>query len=189
MLSSLSFKSKMLCDASFKQTWLNSYFVCAFKIIKKLICLLCPYAGPLPKTVVDFWRLIWQERPPTIVMVTNVKEGTRIKCQTYWPEWGKKDFGPFQVTITDQQIFTDYTIRILSVSVRYCYSILLRMEVNHFFLTKLGSEGCAHKVTQYHFTAWPDHGVPDYATSILAFHRRVKAHHHPSRGPMVVHCR
>ena len=68
--------------------------------------------------MVDFWRLIWQERPPTIVMVTNVKEGTRIKCQRYWPESGKKDFGPFQVTITDQQIFADYTIRTLSVSVR-----------------------------------------------------------------------
>ena len=68
-----------------------------------------PHADPLPKTVVDFWRLIWQEHPPTIVMVT--------KCQQYWPESGKKDFGPFQVTITDQQIFADYTIRILSVKV------------------------------------------------------------------------
>ena len=82
--------------------------------------------------MMDFWRLIWQERPPTIVMVTNVKEGTRIKCQQYWPESGKKDFGPFQVTITDQQIFADYTIKILSVSVRYCYFILLRAEVNLF---------------------------------------------------------
>ena len=81
------------------------------------VTMLC--TGPLPKTVVDFWRLIWQERPPTIVMVTNVKEGIRIKCQQYWPESGKKDFGPFQVIITDQQIFADYTIRTLSVSVRY----------------------------------------------------------------------
>ena len=76
----------------------------------------CSLTDPLPKTVVDFWQLIWQERPPTIVMVT---EGTRIKCQQYWPESGKKDFGPFQVTITEQQIFADYTIRTLSVSVRY----------------------------------------------------------------------
>ena len=44
-------------------------------------------------------------------------------------------------------------------------------------------------MTQYHFTAWPDHGVPDYATPILAFHRRVEAQHHPSKGPMLVHCR
>ena len=74
-------------------------------------------SGPLPKTVVDFWRLIWQEHPPTIVMVTNLKEGSHTKCQQYWPENGKKDFGPFQVTIADQQVFADYTIRTLSVSV------------------------------------------------------------------------
>ena len=80
------------------------------------VILMC--IGPIPKTVVDFWRLIWQERPPIIVMVTNIKEGSHTKCQQYWPESGKKDFGPFQVTITDQQIFADYTIRTLSVAVR-----------------------------------------------------------------------
>ena len=68
-------------------------------------------------TLVDFWRLIWQERPPTIVMVTNIKESNRTKCHQYWPDSGKAEYGPFQVTITDQQIFADYTIRTLSVSV------------------------------------------------------------------------
>ena len=52
-----------------------------------------------------------------------------------------------------------------------------------------GSTQCPLKVSQYHFTAWPDHGVPDYATSILAFHRRVKSQHVPSKGPLLVHCR
>ncbi len=41
---------------------------------------------------------------------------------------------------------------------------------------------------QFHFTTWPDHGVPDYATPILAFHRRVKSQHKPSKGPLLVHC-
>ena len=44
-------------------------------------------------------------------------------------------------------------------------------------------------MTQYHFTAWLDHGVPDYTTSVLAFHRRVKAQYSPSKGPILVHCR
>ena len=73
--------------------------------------------GPMQTTLVDFWRLIWQERPPIIVMVTNVMEGNRIKCQQYWPESGKQQFGPFHITITDQKIFADYTIRTLSVLV------------------------------------------------------------------------
>ena len=44
-------------------------------------------------------------------------------------------------------------------------------------------------ITQYHFTSWPDHDVPEYATSILAYHRRIKKDYNPSQGPMVVHCR
>ena len=52
-----------------------------------------------------------------------------------------------------------------------------------------GSSERPLKVTQFHFTAWPDHGVPDYATSMLTFHRRVTSQHVPSRGPLVVHCR
>jgi len=119
--------------------------------------------------VVDFWRLVWQEKPPSIVMVTNIKEGNKIKCQQYWPETGNKSFGPFQITITDQQVFADYTIRTFQV-------------------TMSGSSNRPLRVTQFHFTAWPDHGVPDYATPILAFHRRVKSHHNPSRGPLLVHC-
>ena len=50
-------------------------------------------------------------------MVTNLKEGSRAKCEQYWPELGTKEYGPFKVTLTDQQVFADYTIRQLFVSV------------------------------------------------------------------------
>ncbi|VDI35272.1 Hypothetical predicted protein [Mytilus galloprovincialis] len=44
------------------------------------------------------------------------------------------------------------------------------------------------KVTQYHFTAWPDHGTPDPLYLVL-FHRHViseiKSGH---SGPLLVHC-
>ena len=51
-------------------------------------------------------------------MLTNLKEGNKIKCQKYWPDSGKENFGPFIVTITDQQVLADYTIRTLSITVR-----------------------------------------------------------------------
>lgn len=41
---------------------------------------------------------------------------------------------------------------------------------------------------QFQFTAWPDHGVPDYPTPLLIFMRRVKAATPSDSGPMVVHC-
>ena len=73
--------------------------------------------GPLPKTVVDFWTMVWQERAPSIVMITNLEEGSKKKCQQYWPDSGTENIGPFQVTITEQQVLADYTIRKLTVKV------------------------------------------------------------------------
>ena len=82
--------------------------------------ILINHTGPLKKTVVDFWRMIWQENVHTIAMVTNLKESNKIKCQQYWPDDGSKNFGPFIVTITDLQMFADYTIRLLQLEVIYC---------------------------------------------------------------------
>ena len=67
--------------------------------------------------LVDFWRLVWQERPRTIVMVTNLKEGNKKKCEQYWPDTGSKYCGPFKVTLTEQQVFADYITRTMQVTV------------------------------------------------------------------------
>jgi len=45
-------------------------------------------------------------------------------------------------------------------------------------------------LTQFHFIAWPDHGVPNYSTALLEFQKRVDKHHKRKTGkPMLVHCR
>ncbi|XP_064386417.1 receptor-type tyrosine-protein phosphatase alpha-like isoform X4 [Halichondria panicea] len=145
--------------------YINACYVDGFVKRNKFIA----SQGPLPNTLVDFWRMMWQERPPIIVMLTNLMENNKIKCQQYWPDSGSVSYGPFTVTITDQQVLADYTVR----------NLLLAMK---------GVSGKPFKTTQFHFTTWPDHGVPDYATPILGFHRRVKSQHKPSRGPLLVHC-
>ena len=39
--------------------------------------------GPLPETVVDFWRLIWEQRCSIIVMLTNLIENNKVRnCQS-----------------------------------------------------------------------------------------------------------
>ena len=75
----------------------------------------------MKKTVVDFWRLIWQERPQCIVMVANVVEGGKIKCEQYWPtrEQGSQTYGPFDVSILNEVILPDFVIRTLEVSVSH----------------------------------------------------------------------
>jgi len=76
-----------------------------------------PFTGPLPNTITDFWWLVWQERICIVAMVTNVVEGGQQKCEQYWPSQGTQEYGPFKVTLTDQQVFADYTIRQLLVAV------------------------------------------------------------------------
>ena len=49
--------------------------------------------------------------------------------------------------------------------------------------------GVRKQVTQFQFTSWPDHGVPEYAGPLLAYQRRIKAKYRPSKGPLLVHCR
>ena len=87
------------------------------------------HAGPNKKTLVDFWRLVWQERPQCIVMVTNVVEEGKTKCEQYWPsrEEGSQTFGPFDVSLLNEVTLPDYTVRTLKV----CVSLYLQSAKCH----------------------------------------------------------
>jgi len=61
---------------------------------------------------------VWQEKVKVIVMLTNVVEGGKRKCEQYWPDQEPQEYGPFTVTLADQQVFADYIVRTLNVMVR-----------------------------------------------------------------------
>ena len=45
------------------------------------------------------------------------------------------------------------------------------------------------EVMHFHYTAWPDHGVPTHPTSMLSFIRHAMSYEPtPPKGPIVVHC-
>ena len=69
--------------------------------------------------------MIWQDKVYVVAMVTNLKENNKTKCHQYWPESGSKSYGPFTVTITDQQVYADYTVRILQLQVRSTSTLVM----------------------------------------------------------------
>uniref|UniRef100_A0A7N6C0Q7 protein-tyrosine-phosphatase n=1 Tax=Anabas testudineus TaxID=64144 RepID=A0A7N6C0Q7_ANATE len=122
---------------------------------------------PMQETVFDFWRMVWQENTAAIVMVTNLVEVGRVKCCKYWPD-DTEIYRDIKVTLIETELLSEYVIRTFAVEKRGAHEI--------------------REIRQFHFTGWPDHGVPYHATGLLGFIRRVKSKTLTNAGPMVVHC-
>ncbi|XP_074936839.1 phosphatidylinositol phosphatase PTPRQ isoform X3 [Phalacrocorax aristotelis] len=124
--------------------------------------------GPLPGTVGDFWRMVWETRAKTLVMLTQCFEKGRIRCHQYWPEDNKPVtvFGDIVITKLMEDIQMDWTIRDL----------------------KIERHGDCMMVRQCNFTSWPEHGVPETTAPIIHFVKLIRASRAHDNTPMVVHC-
>nr|XP_022302580.1 receptor-type tyrosine-protein phosphatase T-like [Crassostrea virginica] len=124
--------------------------------------------GPFnPRTLEDFWGMIWQSNSSRIVMLTSLYEGDKMKCLKYWPDIAHTlDFGPYTIALNTEDVYDSYTLR--TISLKY--------------------EDEVKTVTQYHFTGWPDNSVPEDVTSLINLRNVVKSNLDSSEGPIVVHC-
>uniref|UniRef100_A0A8C1J310 protein-tyrosine-phosphatase n=1 Tax=Cyprinus carpio TaxID=7962 RepID=A0A8C1J310_CYPCA len=133
---------------------------------------------PKQDMIYDFWRMVWQENCYSIVMITKLVEVGRVsrislplpqsmKCCKYWPD-DSELYGDIKITLLKTETLAEYTVRTFAMERR--------------------GYPAKHEVCQFHFTNWPEHGVPYHATGLLAFLRRVKASTPPDAGPVVVHC-
>ncbi|KAF5893826.1 receptor-type tyrosine-protein phosphatase alpha [Clarias magur] len=128
--------------------------------------------GPKEETVNDFWRMIWEQNTATIVMVTNLKERKECKCAQYWPDQGCWTYGNIRVSVEDMTVLVDYTVR------KFCIQQV----------GDVSGKKPQRLVTQFHFTSWPDFGVPFTPIGMLKFLKKVKACNPQYAGPIVVHC-
>ncbi|XP_048842965.1 LOW QUALITY PROTEIN: receptor-type tyrosine-protein phosphatase epsilon [Brienomyrus brachyistius] len=154
-------------DGHGSSDYINASYIDGYKDTKKFIAA----QGPKQETVADFWKMIWEQKTATIVMLTNLKERKEDKCYQYWPEQGCWTYGSVRVAVEDFTVLVDYTIR------KFCVQ-----------LQSTDGNKTPRLVTQLHFTSWPDFGVPFSPIGMLKFLKKVKMVNQPSAGPIVVHC-
>ncbi|KAB5555765.1 hypothetical protein PHYPO_G00037870 [Pangasianodon hypophthalmus] len=147
--------------------YINASYIDGYKDKNKFIAA----QGPKHETVADFWRMIWEQKSATIVMLTNLKERKEDKCYQYWPDKGCWTYGNVRVAVEDITVLVDYTIR------KFCVQ----------YQASDGSK-TPRSVTQLHFTSWPDFGVPFSPIGMLKFLKKVKQLNPSYAGPIVVHC-
>lgn len=90
----------------------------------------------------------------------------------YWPKEGTETYGHIQVKLLQEVVMATYTLRTFNAK-------NLKMK------RKIGSE---RTVYQYHYTNWPDHGVPDHPLPVLSFVKKSAAANPPGAGAIICHC-
>lgn len=151
-------------NKTLQSTYINANYVFGRRFIAS--------QGPTPETFEDFWRMIWENNVEIIVMLTNLVEGGRLKCDRYWPDDNEetKDYGPIRITVSSNSPELEYGVTVI--------------ELHHTQLRE------TRTLYHYFFQGWPDHGVPDEEAGtlddFLDFMDEVRQQ--CSNTPIVVHC-
>uniref|UniRef100_A0A8B9IUG9 protein-tyrosine-phosphatase n=1 Tax=Amazona collaria TaxID=241587 RepID=A0A8B9IUG9_9PSIT len=124
--------------------------------------------GPLPTTVIDFWRMIWEYEVLIVVMACMEFEMGKRKCERYWAEVDGSPLqcGPFSIACEAEEKKNEYVIRRLKVT--------LNEEIR--------------TVHQFHYKNWPDHNVPSSIDPILELIGEVRCYQPGDSVPICIHC-
>lgn len=130
--------------------------------------------GPLRNTCGHFWLMIWEQCSKAVIMLNRVIEKGSEKCAQYWPTTEE-----LQMSFTD----TGFVVRLLSEEDQSYYTIRV-LELQNIMT------GESREIYHFHYTTWPDFGVPESPASFLNFLFKVRESGSlgPEHGPSVVHC-
>ncbi|GMR53213.1 hypothetical protein PMAYCL1PPCAC_23408 [Pristionchus mayeri] len=157
--------TRVILNNSDTGDYIHANYIRGYPFINEFLCT----QGPLAHTICDFWRMAWDENVGYIVMLCELLEGGKKKCERYIPEKAGQylEIGGFRVTTlivrTEDQ--------------------LLHTEL---LLEKLGTETdkSLRKIYHWQWKEWPDRGVPVSVALMLRILREVRG----SRYKSIVHC-
>ncbi|XP_065307703.1 tyrosine-protein phosphatase Lar-like isoform X3 [Dermacentor albipictus] len=126
--------------------------------------------GPMAETADDFWRMVWEHNSNIIVMLTKLKEMGREKCHQYWPSEHSQRYLYYVVDPITEYNMPQYILR-------------------EFKVTD-AKDGQSRTIRQFHFTDWPEQGVPKTSEGYLEFLGQVHKtkEQFGQEGPITVHC-
>ncbi|XP_028435505.1 tyrosine-protein phosphatase non-receptor type 2a isoform X2 [Perca flavescens] len=130
--------------------------------------------GPLRNTCGHFWLMIWEQCSKAVIMLNRIIEKGSEKCAQYWPTTEE-----LQMSFTD----TGFVVKLLSEEDQSYYTIRV-LELQNTMTGEL------REIYHFHYTTWPDFGVPESPASFLNFLFKVRESGSlgPEHGPAVVHC-
>ncbi|XP_026308768.1 receptor-type tyrosine-protein phosphatase alpha-like [Piliocolobus tephrosceles] len=125
--------------------------------------------GPLLHTIEDFWRMIWEWKSCSIVMLTELEERGQEKCAQYWPSDGLVSYGDITVELKKEEECESYTVRDLLVTNT--------------------RENKSRQIRQFHFHGWPEVGIPSDGKGMISIIAAVQKQQQQSGNhPITVHC-
>uniref|UniRef100_H3B8P7 protein-tyrosine-phosphatase n=1 Tax=Latimeria chalumnae TaxID=7897 RepID=H3B8P7_LATCH len=161
-----SSRVKLLSQGVLHDDYINANYMPGYNSKKEFIAA----QGPLANTVIDFWRMVWEKNVHTIVMLTKCVELGRAKCEEYWPSSQTRNYGHVAVTMGTETVLPEWTVRDF---------VLKNVKTNE-----------KRKIQHFHFTSWPDHGVPETTELLINFRHLVREHmkQNLKNAPALVHC-
>ncbi|VDO03341.1 unnamed protein product [Rodentolepis nana] len=172
--------------------------------------------GPLPSTCADFWQMCWEQESELIVMLTSVREQGRVKCHKYWPDlnqtseftWTHAKSSKLTSSVKCIQLRISNIKEEVTADIAYREFQLQRVvtttkdmlnstgPTRHRIINFSHDKGPAilngsdvRRIVQLQYISWPDHGVPNNCSDLIAFVERMRSLREQSDSPCtIVHC-
>uniref|UniRef100_A0A7G3AQU3 Putative mucin-5ac n=1 Tax=Lutzomyia longipalpis TaxID=7200 RepID=A0A7G3AQU3_LUTLO len=107
--------------------------------------------APMDNTIIDFWRMIWEQSSRVIIMATDLTENGIEKCAEYLPPSSVLDcnriFGDYHVTLKNREVKDKYAVSTIHLKNA---STKTWREIMHFWYQ------------------WPESGMPTDESSVIA---------------------